>query len=89
MYSHAAQFKDAAQVTAVNIALDTDEPPAVVWHHDTLPTDSHLLVALPAPLGGAVVVGVNVVLYLAQVCVVVQPSAACPSTLPVRLCALM
>ncbi|EGD77811.1 hypothetical protein PTSG_08901 [Salpingoeca rosetta] len=74
---HMAKTKDTAHVTALSLALDEmtarraptappPPPPPVVWHQENLPSDTFALQPVPAPLGGVVVIGVNVLFYVTQ-----------------------
>lgn len=60
-----AMAKDGLCLTAISVNLDK-QTHNVIWSRERLPSDSRRIVALPKPIGGALLFGVNCLVYIDQ-----------------------
>uniref|UniRef100_A0AC35TTF2 CPSF_A domain-containing protein n=1 Tax=Rhabditophanes sp. KR3021 TaxID=114890 RepID=A0AC35TTF2_9BILA len=58
---------DTTALAAICLDLDTGAH-SIIWHTKSLPSDLKILLPLPYPVGGALLVGVNHILYMNQNC---------------------
>lgn len=58
--------RDTCVLTAISLKLDEKVRGVLVWSRINIPHDSHTILPLPSPYGGAVVLGVNRILYLSS-----------------------
>uniref|UniRef100_A0A0N5B481 CPSF_A domain-containing protein n=1 Tax=Strongyloides papillosus TaxID=174720 RepID=A0A0N5B481_STREA len=63
----AALISDTVALVAVCLDLDT-QGHSIIWHTKGLPSDLKTLLPIPDPVGGAVLIGVNHILYMNQNC---------------------
>uniref|UniRef100_A0A0N4ZEX5 CPSF_A domain-containing protein n=1 Tax=Parastrongyloides trichosuri TaxID=131310 RepID=A0A0N4ZEX5_PARTI len=63
----AALTSDTTALVAICLDLDT-QAHSIIWHTKGLPSDLKTLLPIPDPVGGAILIGVNHILYMNQNC---------------------